>query len=41
MEFDRLNDHVACSYLLHHEQAGHGVGKTQATVDNYFAKVAQ
>lgn len=38
MEFDRLNAHVACSYLLEHEQAGHGVGKTQATVNNYFVK---
>ena len=41
VEFDRLNAHVACSYLLQHEQAGHGVGKTRATVDNYFAKAAQ
>lgn len=40
VEFDRLNAHVACSYLLEHEQTGHGVGKTQATINNYFAKPA-
>lgn len=40
MEFDRLNAHVASSYLLQHEQAGHGVGKTQAIVNNYFVKAA-
>ena len=40
VEFDRLNAHVASSYLLQHEQAGHGVGKTQAIVNNYFVKAA-
>lgn len=40
VEFDRLNAHVACSYLLQHEQAGHGVGKTQASINNYFVKAA-
>lgn len=40
VEFDRLNAHVACSYLLEHQQTGHGVGKTQAINNNYFAKAA-
>jgi hypothetical protein len=31
---------VARSYLLQHEQTGHGVGKTQAIVDHYFVKAA-
>lgn len=39
-EFARLKSHVACSYLLQHEQTGHGVGKTQAIVDHYFVKAA-
>lgn len=39
-EFGRLNCHVAKSYLLEHEQTGHGVGKTRAIVDNYFSKSA-
>jgi DNA sulfur modification protein DndD len=39
-EFARLGRHVACSYLLQHEQTGHGVGKTQAIVDQYFVKAA-
>lgn len=39
-EFERLGSHVARSYLLQHEQTGHGVGKTQAIVDNYFVKAA-
>ncbi len=39
-EFDRLSSHVARSYLLQHEQTGHGVGKTQAIVDHYFVKAA-
>ena len=39
-EFGRLNRHVAKSYLLEHEQTGHGVGKTRAIVDNYFSKSA-
>lgn len=38
-EFGRLGGHVAKSYLLEHEQAGHGVGKTRASVDNYFSKL--
>jgi DNA sulfur modification protein DndD len=38
VEFERLRRHVACSYLLQHEQTGHGVGKTEAIVDHYFVK---
>lgn len=37
-EFERLSSHVARSYLLQHEQTGHGVGKTQAVVNHYFVK---
>ncbi len=40
VEFERLRRHVACSYLLQHEQTGHGVGKTQAIMDHYFVKAA-
>lgn len=40
VEFERLNANVACSYLLQHEQAGHGVGKTHAHINHYFAKAA-
>lgn len=39
-EFTRLSHHVACSYLLQHEQTGHGVGKTHAVVGHYFDKPA-
>lgn len=39
-EFGRLSSHVAKSYLLEHEQTGHGVGKTHAIVDHYFSKSA-
>ena len=40
VEFEHLSCHVARSYLLQHEQTGHGVGKTQAVVDHYFVKAA-
>lgn len=37
VEFGRLNDKVAKSYLLKHTQMGHGVGSTEAIPDRYFA----
>jgi DNA sulfur modification protein DndD len=40
LEYTRLSDHVATSYLLQHEQTGHGVGKTQAIMGQYFVKAA-
>ena len=39
-EFERLSRHLGCSYLLEHEQTGHGVGRTQATTGQYFVKAA-
>lgn len=40
IEFQRLNDNVAKSYLLKHTQMGHGVGCTEAIPDRYFAGAA-
>lgn len=40
LEYTRLSDHVATSYLLQHEQTGHGVGRTQAIMGQYFVKAA-
>ena len=39
-EFGRLNGSVAKSYLLRHTQMGHGVGRTEAIPDRYFAGAA-
>ncbi|MBN8442630.1 MAG: AAA family ATPase [Thauera sp.] len=40
IEFARLGKHVAKSYLLQHAQMGHGVGRTEAVADRYFAGTA-
>ena len=37
LEFARLKENVAKSYLLQHDQMGHGVGRTEAIPDRYFA----
>jgi DNA sulfur modification protein DndD len=37
MEYARLHNHVGKTYLLRHQQMGHGVGSSEALADQYFA----
>jgi len=40
IELTRLRKHVGKTYLLQHRQMGHGVGRTEAFADLYFADSA-
>src|SRR5690606_25138179 len=37
VEYSKLINHVNKTYLLQHEQMGHGVGSTNAVADQYFS----
>lgn len=38
IEHERLLQHVSKTYLLRHQQMGHGVGSSEAVADQYFAE---
>lgn len=38
LEHTRLLKHVGKTYLLQHQQMGHGVGSSHAVADQYFAE---
>jgi len=40
VEHSRLLRHVGKTYLLRHQQMGHGVGSSEAIADKYFAEAS-